>query len=61
MFLFLLNRCCAAAWDKKMRDVAGLIPGGYIHKGCAASASVRHFFVLFIFIKFCGIFSSFYS
>jgi hypothetical protein len=48
MFLFLLNRCCAAAWDKKMRDTVGQTTEGYIHKGCAASASVRHFlFCLF--------------
>jgi hypothetical protein len=60
MFLFLFNRCCAAAWDKKMRDTVELMTEGYIHKGCAASASVSSFFFVY-FIKFCVIFSSFYS
>jgi len=48
--LFLLNRCCAAAWDQKMRDTVGADPDvGYVHKGSAASAAVRSFdFVYFI-------------
>ena len=38
-----LNRCCAAAWEKKMRDTVEM-DGDYPRKGAAASAAVRHFF-----------------
>jgi hypothetical protein len=39
---FLLHRCCAAAWDKKMRDAEASYGITYIHKGGAASAAVSH-------------------
>lgn len=38
-FRFLLIRCCAAAWEHKMRDK---LPNDLQHKGAAASASVSH-------------------
>jgi len=37
-----MNRCCAAAWEKKMDDTVGTTTG-LKHKGAAAAASVRFF------------------
>ena len=42
---FLLNRCCAAAWEQKMRDTVEFEDGVLPHKGAAASASVRNLIV----------------
>ena len=34
-----MNRCCAAAWEKKMNDTLGQL-GTLKHKGAAGAASV---------------------
>ena len=44
MFLFLLNRCCAAAWEQKMKDTVGQTLEGITHPGAAAAAAVRIYF-----------------
>jgi hypothetical protein len=38
-----MNRCCAAAWEKKMDDTVGKTTG-LKHKGAAAAASVSFFY-----------------
>jgi len=48
--IYLILGCCAAAWEKKMKDTQNYI-GGYKRKGAAASASVssiRRFFALYL-------------
>lgn len=42
---FVSHRCCAAAWEKKMRDTVG-VDDTYRRKGAAASAAVRNLFHL---------------
>jgi hypothetical protein len=40
VFICFLYRCCAAAWEQKMRDTVGQ-DGTLKHKGAAASAAVN--------------------